>query len=1174
MAGSDTERAAEPKDTVESVAERLATTVGGDKTPSGGSADGGAPSAAGRETADSQTPIQGADAAMIEAAKTLGDISPSGKNTLRFPSTPGTVKSKNRERSNVREGEGSPAGMEASEESVMGIDINIVECRTEPKMINPLDVAKPESTSRLVQEARVRDLVSKISTEGFLETGTRMTICETMGSDGRKKLQCIDGGHRISALQSIVENKPTVADRWRLRSISVDFIRPPGTREMFHPLEVMRISQKLNEKTHDVIEVSIADHVCTVMKFMMMKGLMKAKVNVCTKVVVENKVIPGCQEGIMMKYVSIAQGFGDVNNPAFEHWSAIPSRFATETSPPDSKNMQGCTVDVLFASAFRKASVDTKLVILELTAMWTMWKRRKGDGGISLKTCAQKWCYSMCEIYDILEKAVRKENSWHSSPHPCFRKLHEVPEPGGRTRKTIRYRILTVLKDFYPSDAPTGRGIRAALTRSMMKEIRYVVFNGPILSDDSLDHSVAPEIGVQERRTRRKSLEGNTAPQPRQQSASYGDTSNAAIDRSDVVQSPNVLTQQQTQGSLEISDRVNAEVGAATQVGEEATGKAADSESAKQVTTDRAVPTAPTENNSSKPGDCEVGDVLQKNVGTQELEPTGANRGRNDHGDENDLQQSPSPVAAGSATLRPEQGGKSPANMSVGHPRTGRDGEGGPESRKSDGSGTKDVREECPEHSSGRTTEDPMKGVRNQGDGTGDAMLSTADVGLPVLPELEDTETPVTSSTPRKLMTAKHSSGFVPLKAKPRNTETPPMILRSKRKLVDVTPQEVIDLVGEDTSRPRQKKKQKMREDANLQSGKDAAVHAVQGGQYSDRQQNDVPDKDVEEGIEAKLPVIIHPDSRMKYYVNGKLVDTLRAEVAEAAASAYSAQNVSAEFLSRAYFREKRNEIDLVGFTILDGIFKSSTTADAIHELLLHFSALFEERLEDAKKNSESGDTRRDPDWTPWCMAMMDGKNSDEEGEKGRGIFITKRKSLCDDLEDNNNNLYRKKMIVELGLGICAEGLELRTSGKDPMAFPSTGTTLVLTGERTKPRAGHTDYEVGIDEVNSPPSPPSYFMMSSGADGFGLVLAPYSHVCLSHPNRELYRVPMKRCEVPPYSVLVCRGDVYHHEEGFESNKGLQYKFPIRSHIFLKTEQHQSEEGEYVVGHWEGNSKLK
>ena len=88
----------------------------------------------------------------------------------------------------------------------------------------------------------------------------------------------------------------------------------------------------------------------------------------------------------------------------------------------------------------------------------------------------------------------------------------------------------------------------------MMKEIDFVVFNGPLLSDDSLDHSVAPEIGVQERLARRKSLEGNTAPRPRQQSASYGDTSNAAIDRSDVVQSPNVLTQQQKQGSLEISD--------------------------------------------------------------------------------------------------------------------------------------------------------------------------------------------------------------------------------------------------------------------------------------------------------------------------------------------------------------------------------------------------------------------------------------------------------------------------------------------------------------------------------------------------------------------------------------------------------------------------------------------
>ena len=125
----------------------------------------------------------------------------------------------------------------------------------------------------------------------------------------------------------------------------------------------------------------------------------------------------------------------------------------------------------------------------------------------------------------------------------------------------------------------------------------------------------------------------------------------------------------------------------------------------------------------------------------------------------------------------------------------------------------------------------------------------------------------------------------------------------------------------------------------------------------------------------------------------------------------------------------------------------------------------------------------------------------------------------------------------------------------------SIGTTLVLTGEQTTTKDGNSDYKVEIDRVKNPSSPPSYFMMSSGAGGFGLIFAPYSHVCLSHPSRELYRVPMKKCKVPPYSVLVCRGNVCHHQEGFESNKGptnarLQYKFLIQSQIFLKTEQYQ------------------
>ena len=115
----------------------------------------------------------------------------------------------------------------------------------------------------------------------------------------------------------------------------------------------------------------------------------------------------------------------------------------------------------------------------------------------------------------------------------------------------------------------------------------------------------------------------------------------------------------------------------------------------------------------------------------------------------------------------------------------------------------------------------------------------------------------------------------------------------------------------------------------------------------------------------------------------------------------------------------------------------------------------------------------------------------------------------------------------------------------------------------------HTDVPVREGTGTGPLKSPSYFMMAAGADGFIIRIAKFSHVCLSHPAKDKYRVPVTNVRVPPYSLLVCRTDVYHGGMGFaEGGSSVRYQHPIRSHLSLRTSREKLLQPPFNVNYWE------
>jgi hypothetical protein len=327
---------------------------------------------------------------------------------------------------------------------------------------------------------------------------------------------------------------------------------------------------------------------------------------------------------------------------------------------------------------------------------------------------------------------------------------------------------------------------------------------------------------------------------------------------------------------------------------------------------------------------------------------------------------------------------------------------------------------------------------------------------------------------------------------------------------------------------------------------------------FDDVQQNPPPTDAADRAVAHALPEMLEK-TRAKWYLTRAEVASLSKELVDNAAAfdlvelmygrAHAASSPELLIcLSDIYFLRAAEELRQQGFVVLDGILQRTSIADDLDGLLKHFAAAF----------SGVGVSKGAAD--PW-ENIYNGSDSAQEArlEKSRtGRMTVPRKHLADDLEVKFPHLYAAKLRIEFAI---ARLLQFVAEDPSTLRFPATGSRLLMTvgsesGECPAQRP-HVDFELSPAPAANPwtlrPNP-HYFAMVSAAQPFPLRVWPGSHILSNGPGKRVQAVtrqaPSRLVDVSNYSVLICRGDLFHGgASGEETNKNARDPPNVRLHLY-------------------------
>lgn len=175
------------------------------------------------------------------------------------------------------------------------------------------------------------------------------------------------------------------------------------------------------------------------------------------------------------------------------------------------------------------------------------------------------------------------------------------------------------------------------------------------------------------------------------------------------------------------------------------------------------------------------------------------------------------------------------------------------------------------------------------------------------------------------------------------------------------------------------------------------------------------------------------------------------------------------------------------------------------------------------------------------------GDRDADDRSKGIGRFITTKHGVVESLEKDHTTVpfARKRALFDVRLGQIAASLRLkneRSPQSPPLYIPRTAGRFLITGKGCPRQVLHTDFEVthGGNDYQAAPSHPGYFVMAAGKDEFPIWVWERSHVFCNALKQAVEQlssaVVVKKHIVPAYSVLICRGDVFHCGASYEDGK--------------------------------------
>lgn len=270
---------------------------------------------------------------------------------------------------------------------------------------------------------------------------------------------------------------------------------------------------------------------------------------------------------------------------------------------------------------------------------------------------------------------------------------------------------------------------------------------------------------------------------------------------------------------------------------------------------------------------------------------------------------------------------------------------------------------------------------------------------------------------------------------------------------------------------------------------------------------------------------------------------------------------------SAIFFAENTQHLHDCGYCVLEGFLDDRKLSCGDTENVPEFERFIQHMY--AKFPGEGAYASRN--WTtppPWYpIVNLNTVQDTQDQERGIGRYMTSRRGIVDDLE-NGTAMDREMAVikskVEARLGQIAVSLRLnKHEGKQfQLKAPNTGMRLLLTGRGCPRQIPHIDFPMGSDEGLEPFQARmcnSYAMIHTGEDPGDIAIFVDSHRYSKGPETAVQQLsktlPPVKVNIPPYSVIILRGELHHAGLGFEDGKPEQVKrkcrpHPVRGHMYM------------------------
>ena len=245
------------------------------------------------------------------------------------------------------------------------------------------------------------------------------------------------------------------------------------------------------------------------------------------------------------------------------------------------------------------------------------------------------------------------------------------------------------------------------------------------------------------------------------------------------------------------------------------------------------------------------------------------------------------------------------------------------------------------------------------------------------------------------------------------------------------------------------------------------------------------------------------------------------------------------------------------GFALLDGILTPMAKELSRFFRIAWNMYVDDEQRSDQEHEALEGSVKERKAWSPIWNDVNRGARSDEEDQEGRRRMVTTRDGVGELLLKKSPSAFFAKLLLDACVGGIIDQLGTSSDWKSeegPLKLPVTGGRLILTEENCSRQSPHTDFSMGLDSkrgqgteeedvsVSLPPELhiPTAFAVATGPDPATLLVWPYSHAILSETIQSrgatsvrslAPRLPARKVVIPPFSVLLARGDLVHAGTG-------------------------------------------